>query len=48
LLDNTAGLKVAHDDGTYITMDDLRARKLPANTDKFLYNVALAEGMCKR
>jgi hypothetical protein len=36
LLDNTAGLKVQHEDGVYITMDDLRARKMPANTDKFL------------
>jgi hypothetical protein len=42
LLDNTAGLKVQHEDGSYITVDDLRARKLPANTDKFLVNPLFA------
>jgi len=48
LLDNLESLKTPHEDGSYITLEDLQKKKLPANADKFLFNVALAEGLTKR
>lgn len=48
LLKNLSSLKTEHDDGTYITLEELSERKLPPNTDRFLYNVALSEGMTKQ
>lgn len=48
LLNNVAKLKTEHDDGTYITYDELAKRKLPPNMAKFLFNVAQAEGYCKK
>jgi len=48
LLDNLESLKTPHDDGNYITLEELQKKKLPANADKFLFNVALAEGLTRR
>jgi len=44
LLGNLETFKGDHPDGKYVTMDDLHGMKLPANMDRFLFNVALAEG----
>jgi len=39
-------LKVEAEDGnSYITLESLQQRKLPPHMDRFLYNVAVAEGM---
>jgi hypothetical protein len=40
-------LKVEQEDGTYITLEGLQQRKLPPHMDRFLYNVAAAEGLTK-
>jgi len=48
LIGNIEGLQTDHDDGRYITMEELGKKKMPPNMAKFLFNVALAEGMCKK
>jgi len=48
LLANLETFKVEHSDGKYVTLEDLQKLKLPANMDRFLFNVALAEGMCSK
>lgn len=48
LIGNIEGLKTDHEDGTYITFEELSRRKMPPNMAKFLFNVALAESMCKQ
>jgi len=47
LLANLETFKVDHSDGKYVTLEDLQRLKLPANMDRFLFNVASAEGMGK-
>jgi len=48
LLSKLERLKVEHEDGgTYIDYKTLQNTKLPANMDRFLYAVAIAEGMTK-
>jgi len=41
-------LRVEHPDGSFISFEDLQARKLPRNMDQFLFNVALAEGLTRK
>lgn len=48
LLDKIKSLKTDHDDGSYITLEELSTNKLPPNMAQFLFNVAQAEGMCKK
>lgn len=48
LIKNAESLKTEHEDGSYITLQELSQRKMPPNMDKFLYNVAVAEGMTKK
>jgi len=51
LLDNLQSLKTPSESDPnvgYITLEALSQQKLPRDMDKFLFNVALAEGMCKR
>lgn len=45
LVDNIRTLRTEHEDGTYVTADELEARKLPAGMSRFLYSVAQAEKM---
>jgi len=47
LLSKLALLRVGEDDAKYVSLDDLRQRKLPPNMDTFLFNVAAAENMTK-
>jgi len=48
LTNNLQSLKTKHEDGVYITLEELSMRKLPPNMDRFLFNVAIAEGMTKK
>jgi len=49
LIDNlTKNFMTEYPDGKYITLEALQKQKLPPNADKFLFNVAQAEGMCKK
>jgi len=48
LLDQINKYKTDHDDGSYITLEELSTKKLPPGMAKFLFNVAQAEGMCKK
>jgi hypothetical protein len=48
LLTNIQSLRSEHDDGTYVTLEELSEKKLPPNMDKFLYNVARVEGFAKK
>lgn len=45
LLTNLESLKTAGEDGTFVRLEDLAAKKMPPNMDKFLYNVAVQENM---
>lgn len=48
MLGKLAQLKVADQDGnSYITFDSLQQRRLPPHMDRFLFNIASAEGMAK-
>jgi len=48
LIASLQGLQTKHEDGTYITLEGLQEKKLAPNMDRFLFGVALAEGMCKK
>jgi len=48
LTGNVASLKTEHEDGVYLTSEDLQQKKLPANMERFLFNVARAEKMTKQ
>jgi hypothetical protein len=48
LITNIKSLQTEHDDGEYITLEELQQRKLPPNMATFLFNVASAEKLVKQ
>jgi len=47
LISSLLALQTKYDDGTYITLEGLQEKKLAPNMDRFLFGIALAEGLCK-
>lgn len=47
LIGKVEEMKTEHEDGSYVTLDELTQKKKAQNMTKFLFNVAMAEGMCR-